>query len=94
MATERPAIKKLTEYANANQAIPWVRVYKVMPGVSWTHSKHLHAGLQCQTCHGAVSELTATSQQTSVTGMASCISCHESRGAKATCAACHAWPAK
>ena len=94
MATERPAIKKLTDYSNANQAIPWVRVYKVLPAVTWTHDKHLKSGLQCQTCHGPVGELTAMSQQTSVTGMASCGSCHEARGAKATCATCHAWPAK
>ncbi len=41
MVTDRPAIKKLTEYAKSKQPIPWVRVYKVLPGVTWTHRKHV-----------------------------------------------------
>ena len=94
IAADRPAIKTLAEYASNNKPVPWVRVYKVMPGVTWTHAKHLQAGVQCQTCHGTVTELETMSQQTSVTGMASCMSCHETRGAKTGCVTCHAWPAK
>jgi len=33
VATDSPAIKKLAEYDSTHQAIPWVRVYKVLPGV-------------------------------------------------------------
>jgi hypothetical protein len=92
--TDRPAIKKLAEYANSDQPIPWVRVYKVLPGVTWTHRKHLEAGVKCETCHGAVSDLQVMSETTSVTAMASCIGCHESRRVSAACTVCHAWPAK
>ena len=92
IATDRPAIKKLTEYANSKGLIPWVRVYKVLPGVTWTHRKHLQAGLKCETCHGAVGGLTAMAQITAVTAMASCTGCHEARHANVACTACHAWP--
>jgi Cytochrome c7 and related cytochrome c len=93
VATDRPAIKKLTQYAQSKETIPWVRVYRVLPGVTWTHRKHLQAGVQCETCHGAVGELQTMSETTAVTAMASCISCHQARGASAACAVCHAWPA-
>jgi hypothetical protein len=94
LVTDRPAIQKLTEYADSNQPIPWVRVYKVLPGVTWTHRKHLEAGVQCETCHGAVRDLRVMSETTSVTAMASCIGCHQARRVSAACTVCHAWPAK
>jgi hypothetical protein len=94
IATDRPAIKKLAEYVKANQPIPWVRVYAVLPGVTWTHRKHLQADAQCETCHGAVAESQSMAQTTAVTGMASCVSCHEARNASAACSVCHAWPAQ
>jgi hypothetical protein len=94
IAIDRPVIKKLAEYAKSKQPIPWVRVYTVLPGVTWTHRKHLEAGVPCETCHGAVGELDAMSATTAVTAMASCINCHQARGASAACTVCHAWPAK
>jgi hypothetical protein len=94
MVTDRPAIKKLTEYAKSKQPIPWVRVYKVLPGVTWTHRKHVEAREQCETCHGTVGDLEAMSETTAVTGMASCISCHQARSVSAACTVCHAWPPK
>src|SRR5258707_8456072 len=92
LVTDRPAIKKLAEYAKSKQPIPWVRVYQVLPGVTWTHRKHLEAGVQCEICHGAVGDLDAMSETTAVTGMASCVSCHQARSVSAACTVCHAWP--
>jgi ABC-type nitrate/sulfonate/bicarbonate transport system substrate-binding protein len=94
LLTDHAPIQKLTAYAKSKQPIPWVRVYQVLPGVSWTHRAHLQAGVSCQTCHGAVSELDAMSEQTAVTSMASCVRCHEARHVSAACTVCHAWPAK
>jgi len=37
---------KLGEFAKSNQPIPWVRVYQVTAGVTWTHRAHLQAGMQ------------------------------------------------
>jgi hypothetical protein len=92
IAKDKAAIIKLTEFSKSNQPIPWVRVYQVTPGVTWTHRKHLQAGMQCVMCHGNVGQLDAIAQTTSVTAMGSCISCHQTYKAKATCETCHAWP--
>jgi hypothetical protein len=94
VVTDRPAIQKLAQYAKSKQPIPWVRVYEVLPGVTWTHRKHVQAGVQCETCHGMVGDLEAMSETTAVTSMASCVSCHQARSASAACSVCHAWPAQ
>src|SRR5713101_7082065 len=41
IAKHKPSIQKLAEYANSKQAVPWVRVYTVLPGVAWNHRAHL-----------------------------------------------------
>jgi mono/diheme cytochrome c family protein len=94
VATDRPAIRKLTQYASSHQEIPWVRVYEILPGVKWSHLTHLRAGVQCAACHGSVSKLSAMEEMTSVTSMANCISCHQTREVPqgGGCATCHAWP--
>ena len=92
VATNKPAIQKLTSYASSGQAVPWVRVYVVTPGVTWTHRKHLDAGVKCETCHGEVSEMDAMSEVTSVTAMGACINCHKAHSAPTICQTCHVWP--
>jgi hypothetical protein len=92
IAKEKPAIVKLAEFARSGQPIPWQRVYQVTPGVTWTHRRHLAAGMQCVMCHGQVAQVDAMAQNTSVTSMASCMSCHESHKASTACQTCHAWP--
>ena len=44
VAADRPAIQKLAEYDKSKTPVPWVRVYKVLVGVEWSHRKHLQAG--------------------------------------------------
>jgi len=92
IATDRPSIQRLAAFAASAEAIPWVRVYQVLPGVTWSHQGHLAAGIACGACHGRVAELDDMAMTTSVTAMASCISCHESRAADTACATCHSWP--
>jgi mono/diheme cytochrome c family protein len=94
IGTERPAIERLTQYAISHQEIPWVRVYEVLAGVKWSHQTHLQAGLNCTACHGDVSKTSAMQEATSVTSMANCISCHETRQVSngGICVTCHAWP--
>ena len=93
VAKDRPAIVTLAEMARSNEPIPWRRVYEVLPGVTWTHRRHLQAGTQCAQCHGNVGELDAMAEVTGVTAMASCVSCHEARKASTACITCHKWPA-
>jgi len=92
VATKKPAIVKLAQFAKSQQPIPWVRVYTVQPGVQWTHRKHLEAGVKCETCHGPVAELDAMAMVKSVTAMGNCLHCHEMNNAKTACSTCHLWP--
>jgi hypothetical protein len=92
VAKDKPSIMKLAEYNQSGQPIPWVRVYQLTAGVTWSHSKHVQAGMQCVMCHGDVSQLDAMAQTTSVTSMGSCIGCHQANKAPTTCITCHAWP--
>jgi hypothetical protein len=92
VATDRPAIQKLAEFSKSKQPIPWVRVYKILPGVTWTHRKHLEAGMKCQMCHGQVAQMDRMSEATSVTTMGVCLNCHMAHGAPVVCSTCHSWP--
>ncbi len=92
IATKKPSIQKLASFSKSGQAIPWVRVYKVLPGVNWSHRKHLDAGMKCQMCHGQVAEMERMSESTSVTTMGVCLNCHKEHGAPVVCSTCHSWP--
>ena len=87
-----PAVMQLAEFDASGDPVPWVRVYQVLPGVTWDHQPHIAAGVDCGACHGDVAQLDAMAMTTSVTSMASCIGCHESHAAETACAVCHAWP--
>ena len=89
IAKEKPAIQKLAEFANAKQEIPWVRVYRVLPGIEWTHRAHQSAGVKCETCHGQVRQMEQVSEVTSVVTMYACLHCHELNHAKIACETCH-----
>jgi hypothetical protein len=89
IAKDKPAIQKLAQFAKSKQAIPWVRVYTMLPGVAWSHRPHLEAGVKCETCHGHVREMDAMSEVTSVTTMYVCLNCHEMNHAKTACDTCH-----
>jgi hypothetical protein len=93
VATNKPSIQKLAQFAKSGQPISWVRVYRVLPGVNWGHRKHLQARMQCVMCHGDVSQLDSIAITTSVTSMASCIGCHQAHSAPTACRTCHSWPA-
>jgi len=92
IAAAKPAIQKLADYDKSKTPVPWVRVYTVLPGVKWSHRRHLDAGMKCEMCHGQVSELDVMAGVKSVTSMGGCISCHKVHGASTSCVTCHpAW---
>lgn len=88
----KPALARLAQYASSGETIPWVRVYKLLPGPKWNHRTHLDAGAKCETCHGQVAKMDRMSEVTSVTTMYSCLTCHQANQAKTSCNTCHAWP--
>src|SRR5215475_5846828 len=63
-AADKPEIKKLAEYAARNEPVPWVRVFKVPEFTYFPHKPHVRAGVQCQTCHGAVETMTTVGART------------------------------
>ena len=54
IATERPQIRKLINYWNNKEPIPWIKVHDLPDFVHFTHKRHVSAGVECQTCHGPV----------------------------------------
>jgi len=92
IAKEKPEIKKLAEFANSKQPIPWVRVYSVAAMVYWNHRAHLSAGVKCETCHGPVSQMETMAKVTNVTTMEGCVNCHRENNAGTGCGFCHEEP--
>lgn len=92
VAKDKASIQKLAGYEKSKTAVPWVRVYTVLPGTSWNHRTHLDAGMKCEMCHGDVGQMQAMTNVKSVTSMDGCIGCHKLHNAKTTCVTCHtAW---
>lgn len=89
IAKDKPSIEKLAQFAKSGEAIPWVRVYTVLPGIQWSHRVHLATNMKCETCHGNVSQMAAMSEVTSVTTMYACLNCHQLNHAKTACDTCH-----
>jgi len=89
IAKNKPAIQKLAEFARSKKPVPWVRIYAVLPGVTWAHRTHLQAGMKCEMCHGQVAQMEAMAETTSVKTMFSCIDCHQKNNAKTVCDTCH-----
>jgi hypothetical protein len=56
-AQDNPEIKKIHEYAQRREAIPWVRVFKVPEFTYFPHKPHVRAGVECQRCHGPVDRM-------------------------------------
>ena len=89
VAKNKPAIRKLTQFAKSAEPIPWVRVYVAQPFVRWNHRTHVAAGMKCESCHGQVAQMDVMAQATVVTSMYGCIHCHELQKSKTGCDTCH-----
>jgi mono/diheme cytochrome c family protein len=56
-AQDNPEIKKIHDYWNRQQSIPWVNVFKVPEFTYFPHKPHVQAGVACQTCHGPIERM-------------------------------------
>ena len=75
VATAKPEIKKLAQYASDRKPIPWIRIHKVPDYVNFPHMRHVNAGVTCQSCHGQVQKMGQVFQYASL-NMGWCVSCH------------------
>ena len=88
-------IDKLVSYVKANQPIPWVPVAILPDFVYFSHRPHIAAGLNCENCHGEISQMTTAVPQKMNMGW--CLNCHKSRFANdpvmltklTDCVTCH-----
>jgi 5-methylcytosine-specific restriction endonuclease McrA len=88
IATDSPAIEKLTQIHRQGGKVSWVRVYQVPDFVFFSHSLHVRAGLDCATCHGPVQQREVLAKEVS-TSMIACMNCHAGKGASLECHTCH-----
>ncbi|RMD78077.1 MAG: hypothetical protein D6809_06650 [Gammaproteobacteria bacterium] len=101
IATDKPRIKKLTQYWEKNQPPPWKKVHDVPDFVHFTHEKHLrrfvfnNPGMDvanvkevCAFCHGQVAEMTVA-RKVKPLNMGFCVRCHEANDGPHDCWKCH-----
>jgi hypothetical protein len=72
---ESPELDKLKEYVETGQQIPWVPVAIMPDFVQFMHRPHIAAGLNCETCHGEIGQMTVAEPQ-SGQNMGWCLNCH------------------
>jgi hypothetical protein len=89
IAKEKPAIRKLAEFAAAKHAVPWVRVYRLKDFVFFDHRFHLQNEAVCADCHGAVASQDVVADEQHSTTMAFCQACHTRMRASRGCTTCH-----
>ena len=72
--------EKLVGYVERNEPIPWVPVAQVPDFVHFTHRPHIAAGLNCENCHGDMTQV-EIAENPQVMNMGWCLNCHKSRAA-------------
>ena len=95
-------IAKLRDYYQRGESIPWIRVHNLPEYVQFKHHRHVRAGIDCQTCHGPVEEmsrvwLTPDTRYNSSAAflpdakleMGWCMDCHDQNDGPQNCEACH-----
>ena len=88
IATRRPEIRKLADYWQKQQPIPWIRIHRLPDFTYFSHKRHVSVGVRCQECHGPVETMDVVYQFSSLE-MGWCLQCHQQRKAPLDCATCH-----
>ena len=101
IATDKPRIKKLTEYWDKKEPPQWNKVHDVPDFVHFTHEKHLkrfvfdnndmpveRVSEVCAFCHGEVKEMTVAKKSKPL-NMGFCRRCHEANNGPFDCWKCH-----
>ena len=75
IATTKPELQKLANYAQNKAAIPWAPVFIQPDFVHFNHKGHVRTGIACETCHGQISKQTVA-QPIPGQNMGWCLDCH------------------
>lgn len=88
MPNESEATAKLLEFVEAEEPIPWVRLYQLPQFTYFSHQWHTGAGIECTTCHGDIGTSLTAVRHIDLE-MAWCVECHEQNDASVDCVTCH-----
>ena len=72
---DSPEIQKIATALQQKQPIEWIKVNDLPDHVAFNHSRHVTAGVKCQTCHGPVETEDRVSQADDLS-MGMCVTCH------------------
>lgn len=89
--TESDEERKLREYFNAADEVPWVRVFDYLPGdIVFSHERHVMLGMvDCQKCHGRIENVSGPLKRLVELSMEACMHCHDVANADNDCLVCH-----
>jgi hypothetical protein len=81
----------LVEYIQADEPIPWRKIYRVPDHVYFSHRRHTAiGGIECGKCHGAMGEREEpVTRQAIRLSMNRCMECHDEAGVSNDCLLCH-----
>jgi hypothetical protein len=91
--------RTMTYENRSGQPIAWKRVHDLPDFAYFDHSRHVTAGVACQTCHGPVETMEKVAQISDLS-MGWCVNCHrdvnagvnkdlQGKYASTSCAVCH-----
>ena len=87
-AMDKPEVKKVLEYWNRKEPIPWIKVFDQPDFVHFSHRPHVVKGIVCQSCHGPVERMEKVTEAVTL-NMERCVTCHMQRKASIDCWTCH-----
>lgn len=76
VATDQPQIRKVINYFENKEPIPWIKVHDLPDFVYFPHKRHVQADVECQTCHGPVETMEKVTRMAPVK-MGECLACHK-----------------
>ena len=85
---DKPPVQLLATMFEQGRAPSWARIHVLPDYVYFSHRMHVHAGLDCAECHGAVRDMKVV-QKVAALQMGWCVDCHRQRKASIDCLTCH-----
>ncbi len=82
-------VEEVRGYAEKDEEIPWVRMYKSPDDIVFSHRRHVSKEIECQECHGKMGQDDRAVVNMKLISMKRCMKCHEKSKASTDCLACH-----
>ena len=97
---ELEGIRILKQHWEDREPIEWAQIHRLPEHVKFRHNRHVAAGVDCQTCHGAIQEMHKVylvpdtnwwhyGMPAQKLEMGWCVQCHNENAASVDCLTCH-----